>query len=118
MRTLFLAYVGRPTPGANTALLQHRDCQLHHARLPHDARHIVGYLPLDYRLLLSGYLPSYVYKMGGLDSRYSLEQLRSFGHITDRAKAADQSERFSADIRAGIPALPGASGASASVGEE
>jgi hypothetical protein len=69
-------------------------------------RRIVGHLPLDYRLLFSGYLPSYVYKVGGLDSRYSLEQLRAFGRITDRAKAADRSATFSTDIRQGIPMLP------------
>lgn len=69
-------------------------------------RHIVGYLPLDYRLLFSGYLPGYVYKVGGLDRRYSLEQLRAMGRITDRAKAADQSTGFSVDIRRGIARLP------------
>jgi hypothetical protein len=66
---------------------------------------IVGYLPLDYRLLLSGYLPEYVYRVGGLDSRYSLEELRQLGRITDRAKQADRSDSFSADIRRGIPAI-------------
>jgi hypothetical protein len=67
---------------------------------------IAGRLPLDYRLLFSGYLPEYVHKVGGLDPRYSLEQLRAFGRITDRAKAADQSATFSQDIRQGIPTLP------------
>jgi hypothetical protein len=71
----------------------------------HMMRRIVGHLPLDYRLLFSGYLPSYVYKVGGLDPGYSLEQLTAFGRITQRAKAADQSATFSADIRRGIPLL-------------
>lgn len=66
---------------------------------------IVGKLPLNYRLLLSGYLPGYVYSVGGLDPRYTLEQLRSFGRITERAKLADRSETFSQDIRRGIPPL-------------
>jgi hypothetical protein len=67
------------------------------------AKRIVGHLPLDYRLLLSGYLPGYVYKVGGLDTRYSLEELRTRGRITERAKESDRRPTFSADIRAGIP---------------
>jgi hypothetical protein len=69
----------------------------------HMMKRIVGYLPLSYRLILSGYLPEYVYQVGGLDQRYSLEELRSFGRITERAKKADRSEDFSAQIRQGIP---------------
>jgi hypothetical protein len=46
-----------------------------------------------------------VYKVGGLDPRYSLAQLRSFGRITERAKSADRSASFSADIRRGVPPL-------------
>jgi hypothetical protein len=68
-------------------------------------RHIVGHLPLDPRLLFSGYLPSYVYAVGGLDRRYTLAQLRAFGRITERARQADRSAEFSAAIRAGIPPL-------------
>jgi hypothetical protein len=68
-------------------------------------KRIVGHLPLDYRLLLSGYLPGYVYKVGGLDTRYSLEELRVLGRITERAKESDRRPTFSADIRAGIPPL-------------
>jgi hypothetical protein len=66
---------------------------------------IVGRLPLDYRLLFSGYLPEYVYTVGGLDRRYTLDQLRERGHITERAKRADRSDSFSTDIRRGIPGV-------------
>ena len=64
---------------------------------------IVGYLPLNYRLILSGYLPEYVYRVGGLNDRLPLAELRARGRITDRARAADRSDSFSADIRRGIP---------------
>jgi hypothetical protein len=64
---------------------------------------IVGYLPLSYRLIFSGYLPEYVYRVGGLDQRYSIKELRALGRITERAKGADRSDTFSADIRRGIP---------------
>jgi hypothetical protein len=68
-------------------------------------RRIVGRLPLDFRLLLSGYLPGYVYRVGALDLRYPLEELRAFGRISARARRSDRSPGFSADIRAGIPPL-------------
>jgi hypothetical protein len=51
-------------------------------------------------------LPEYVYSVGGLDSRYPLDELRSRGYISDRAKKSDRSADFSADIRQGIPILP------------
>jgi hypothetical protein len=71
----------------------------------HMMQHIVGYLPLNYRLILTGYLPEYVHRVGGLDDRFSLEELRARGRITDRARRSDRSDSFSADIRAGIPTL-------------
>jgi hypothetical protein len=66
---------------------------------------IVGHLPLSWQLLVSGYLPEYVYRVGGLDQRHPLEELRALGRITDRARKADRSGTFSADIRQGIPRL-------------
>ena len=71
----------------------------------HMMQRIVGYLPLNYRLILTGYLPEYVYRVGGLDGRFSLAELRAFGRITERAKSADRSQSFSTDIRRGIPSF-------------
>ncbi len=73
----------------------------------HMMKRIVGYLPLDYRLIFSGYMPQYVYRVGGLDQRYPFEELRTLGRITERAKEADRSAAFSAHIRRGIPQLSG-----------
>jgi hypothetical protein len=106
MRALFLAYVGEAdrlvaAPRFYNTLTANCTTLVYHMM-----RNIVGYLPLDYRLVLSGYLPAYVYKVGGLDRRYSLQELRRLGRITERAKAADRNERFSDLIRVGIPALP------------
>jgi Domain of unknown function (DUF4105) len=106
MRSLFLAYVNEANVLVNTPRFYNTITVNCTTLVYHMLRRIVGYLPLDYRLLFSGYLPSYVYRVGGLDSRHSLEQLRAFGRITDRAKAADGSATFSTDIRQGIPALP------------
>jgi hypothetical protein len=64
---------------------------------------IVDGLPLDYRLLLSGYLPSYVQKMGGLEPGYPLQELREAGRITQRAQQAGRNDDFSMVIRQGVP---------------
>jgi hypothetical protein len=69
--------------------------------------HIVGRLPLSYRVLFSGYLPGYVYSLGGLDMRYTLAELRELGRITERARRAGDGPGFSAAIRDGIPELAG-----------
>ena len=103
MRSLFLAYIDE----ANTLVGAPRfyntitvNCT---TLVYHMMRRIVGYLPLSYRLVFAGYLPEYVYRVGGLDQRYSLQELRALGRITDRAKKSDRSDTFSADIRQGIP---------------
>ena len=71
----------------------------------HMMKRIVGHLPLNYRILLDGYLPGYVYEVGGLDKRYTLAQLRDMGRISERARQSADSADFSADIRMGIPPL-------------
>lgn len=68
-------------------------------------RQIVPQLPLDYRLVLSGYLPQYLYEVGGLDRRQPFEALRHAGRFTDRAKAADADPAFSQAIRRGVPGV-------------
>jgi hypothetical protein len=69
------------------------------------ARHIVPGLPMDWRLLASGYLPDYLYDVGGLTPGYSMEALRAAGRVTERAIAADTTPAadFSQAIRQGVP---------------
>jgi hypothetical protein len=110
MRSLFLAYIAQAntlehaprfynTVTANCATLVY-----------HMMKRIVSPLPLNYSLLLTGYLPEYVYRIGGLVPGHSFADLRERGRITDRAKAADSSPSFSTDIRRGIPTGDGANG--------
>jgi len=103
MRLLFLGYIDAankllPTPRFYNTVAVNCTTLVYHMM-----KRIMGHLPLDYRLLFSGYLPEYVYRVGGLDRRYTLEELRALGRIGDRARKADRSETFSADIRVGIP---------------
>lgn len=67
------------------------------------ARKLDPALPLDVRLLLSGYLPSYIYAQHGFVPGYSLATLRARGRIGERARAAGAGDDFSTRIRAGIP---------------
>jgi Domain of unknown function (DUF4105) len=105
MRSLFLSYIDEANSLTRAPRFYNTITANCTTLVYHMMKRIVGYLPLDYRLLLPGYLPEYVYRVGGLDQRYSLQELRALGRITDRAKKADRSESFSADIRQGIPGL-------------
>jgi hypothetical protein len=105
MRSLFLAYVNEATSLVNQPRFYHTltgNCTILVYKM---LRRIVGPLPLSYRLWLSGYMPEYVYSVGGLDTRHPLEELRNMGYISERARSADQSPMFSEDIRRGIPPL-------------
>ncbi|MDN3521085.1 Lnb N-terminal periplasmic domain-containing protein [Halomonas ramblicola] len=66
-------------------------------------RRIIGGLPVDHRLLLTGLLPSYVRDHGGLVPGHSLVELRRLGDITERARRADGDPDFSRRIREGVP---------------
>jgi hypothetical protein len=103
MRSLFLAYVEEANQLARTPRFYNTVTVNCTTLVYQMMNRIVGRLPLDYRLLLSGYLPHYVYKVQGLNQQYSIEQLTSLGRITVRAKQADRSADFSAAIRRGLP---------------
>ncbi|MGP8165965.1 MAG: DUF4105 domain-containing protein [Steroidobacteraceae bacterium] len=105
MRSLFLAYIDQANRLADTPRFYNTVTANCTTLVYHMLKRIVGYLPLSYSLLLTGYLPQYVYRIGGLASRYSFEELRARGRITERAKAADHGGSFSADIRRGIPSV-------------
>ncbi|MGE8258264.1 MAG: DUF4105 domain-containing protein [Stenotrophomonas sp.] len=67
------------------------------------ARHIAPGLPLDYRLLLSGYLAEYAQDVGALAPGVPYAELQAKGRITDRALQMAPGDNFSAVIRRGIP---------------
>ena len=66
-------------------------------------KQIVEGLPLDHRLLLTGYLPAYVHEVGGMMPGMSLEELQRRGRITQQARDAGDDPAFSARIRQGVP---------------
>jgi len=105
MRALFLAYVAEANDLSHRPRFYNTISANCTTLVFQMMRRIAGRLPLDFRLLLSGYLPGYVYRVGALDSRYPLAELKALGRIGERARRADRSPAFSADIRAGIPPL-------------
>jgi hypothetical protein len=108
MRSLFLAYIDQANGLVRTPRFYNTVTANCATLVYHMTKRIVSDLPLSYSLLLTGYLPEYLYRIGGLDRDYPFAELRTRGRITGRAKAADRSETFSQDIRRGIPGVEAA----------
>ena len=66
-------------------------------------RALSGQVPLDWRVLVSGYFPEYAYDQGSLDTDLPFAQLKSMSLINDKAHAADHDPDFSRRIREGLP---------------
>jgi hypothetical protein len=66
-----------------------------------------GHLPFSWKILLSGYLPEYIYEQGRMNSDLSFAELQRRSHLNEVALQADQAPDFSRRIRAGLP-LPAA----------
>jgi hypothetical protein len=60
-----------------------------------------GRVPLNWKIVVSGYVPEYLYQEGRLeDMGLSFAELQRRDHVNDRAKAADSAADFSIRIRA------------------
>jgi hypothetical protein len=60
------------------------------------------HLPFSWKILLSGYVPEYLYESNRLDTRIPFPELQRQAYINSRAQAADQASDFSTRIRAAI----------------
>ncbi|WP_254424433.1 DUF4105 domain-containing protein [Rhodanobacter sp. C05] len=100
MRALFLSYVHAANKLAITPAFYNTitsNCTTIVYRM---AKQIEPGLPRDFRLLLTGYLPEYLYKVGALDRSVPIAELRRRGRITDRARSSKPGDDFSMVIRA------------------
>jgi Domain of unknown function (DUF4105) len=70
------------------------------------ARALSDRIPIDWRVLLSGYYPEYAYDLGSLDTSLPFAELKARSLINDKAHAADQDPDFSQRIRDGLPRPP------------
>jgi hypothetical protein len=62
--------------------------------------------PRSWKLLLSGYLPDYVYELGRLDRTLPFPELERISRVNERAQAADADPAFSRRLRDGLPMPP------------
>jgi hypothetical protein len=100
-RSLFLSYVSEANGLLQTPRFYHTITANCTTLVYQMMRRIVGPLPLSHGLLFSGYMPEYVYRVGGLDRRRTLEELRQRGYISERARRCGRGPGFSASIRDG-----------------
>jgi hypothetical protein len=59
--------------------------------------------PFSWKILLSGYVPDYLYELGRLDTTMPFAELEKVSRVNERAHAADQDPAFSQRIREGLP---------------
>ena len=62
--------------------------------------------PLSWKILLTGYVPEYLYELGRIDTTMSFPELEKLSHVNARAHAADKDPAFSQRIREGLPKPP------------
>ena len=67
-------------------------------------RAVTASIPFDWRIILTGYLPAYLYDRGAVDTSIPLEELRQRADVTGRVDAGLSEEEFSSRIREGVPA--------------
>ncbi|HZZ22812.1 MAG TPA: DUF4105 domain-containing protein [Roseiarcus sp.] len=60
-------------------------------------------LPFDWRLVVNGFLPGYLYDQNAVVTTMPLSELMERARVSPQAKAADQSPDFSRLIRVGVP---------------
>jgi hypothetical protein len=65
-----------------------------------------GDLPLSWKVLLSGYVPQYLYERAAIDTSLPFDELKQRSHINAAAQVADNAPDFSQRIRATLPMPP------------
>lgn len=104
-RSLFMAYVDSANRLRDTPRFYHTLTANCTTIVFQMARRIVPGLPLDYRQLVSGYLPEYLYGLDVLQGADNVGQYRRLGRYTDRARASGIPTAFSRTIRQGVPGI-------------
>lgn len=59
--------------------------------------------PMSWKILLSGYVPDYLYELGRIDTSRPFAELEKLSNVNARAHAADKDPAFSQRIREGLP---------------
>lgn len=102
-RKLFEGYLARMNALAekprfyNTVFM---NCTTEIARLVRAAGHK---FPFDWRILVSGYLAEFLYRLELIDTRLPLAEIKKAADVHDRSIAADADPAYSRRIREGLP---------------
>ena len=59
--------------------------------------------PMSWKVLLSGYVPDYLYELGRIDTSRPFAEIERLSRVNERAHGAGSSAEFSQLIRAGLP---------------
>ena len=59
--------------------------------------------PMSWKILLSGYVPDYLYELGRIDTAKPFHELERLSRVNERAHAADKAASFSQYLRQGLP---------------
>jgi hypothetical protein len=59
--------------------------------------------PMSWKILLSGYVPAYLYQLGRIDTAKPFADLEKLSRVNERAHAADKHASFSQCLRQGLP---------------
>jgi hypothetical protein len=68
-----------------------------HARINPDSP------PMSWKVLLSGYVPDYLYELGRIDTAKPFADLEKLSRVNERAHAAEKAASFSQCLRQGLP---------------
>ena len=67
-------------------------------------RTVTSSTPFDWRIILTGHLPGYLYEHGAIDTRIPLVELSERADVTGRVEAGLSEVEFSSRLREGVPA--------------
>ncbi len=101
-KELFLSYIERGNRLAETPVFYNTITANCTTVVFDMVRLIVPSLPMDYRILLSGRLPSYIYDIGGFGHALSFDELATHALVTPLAQKAGNDDDFSQFIRKSI----------------
>ena len=65
---------------------------------------VTSSIPFDWRIILTGHLPSYLYDHGAVDTRIPLEELIRRADVTSRVDAGLSEVEFASRLRENVPA--------------
>ena len=65
---------------------------------------VTSSIPFDWRIILTGHLPSYLYDHGAVDTRIPLEELIRRADVTSRVDAGVSEVEFASRLRENVPA--------------